>query len=259
MRENIPWAIIMSLIAGLSTSLGSLLILFTRKTNKKFLSFSIGFSAGVMSLLSIADLLPQAVHSCITGLGRAGGLTVALFFLFAGMIIFALLEKTLPETSPMYKTDNHKMTVALRRVGLISAIGIILHNFPEGIATFIAGYSDIGRGVSLTIAIALHNIPEGITVSVPIYFGTGSRLKAFSYATFTGLSEPLGALITYLILAPFISELLLGIIFALVAGMMLCICFYELLPASVKYGHINYSLSGTLTGLILMSIIMKLL
>lgn len=261
MQENIPWAIVMSLIAGLSTSLGSLLILFTKKTNKKFLSFSIGFSAGVITLLSIGDLFPEAVRSCTMILGKIQGLFSALLFLFIGVLIFDFIENILPEINNQRqdKADNHQMAKAMHRVGLITAIGVILHNFPEGIATFIAGYSDIGRGISLTIAIALHNIPEGITVSVPIYYGTGSRLKAFSYATLTGLSEPLGAIITYLILAPFISELLLGVIFALVSGMMLCICFYELLPASIKYGHLNYSLSGMLTGISLMALIMKFL
>ncbi len=254
MREHAPLALAMSFFAGMSTFLGSLPVLLCKKASQNFLSFSIGFSAGIMSMLSAADLFPESVRLCVTYIGKTKGAALSILFLFSGVFAFSLMEKYIPNPDDLFKKEK-----SLWRAGILSAIGIMLHNFPEGMATFIAGTGDLGRGLSLAIAIALHNIPEGITVSVPIYYSTGSRLKAAAFAALTGLSEPLGAALTFLLLSPYLSLPMLGFAFAFAAGMMLCICFFELIPAASRYGKTTHVLSGALFGLIVMSIIMKLL
>lgn len=257
MDGNISAAILLTFIAGLSTSVGSLMVLFSKRSNTKFLSIAIGFSAGVMIMMSLGDLLPEALKICTAELGNAyGGIMVALL-LVVGLLISAMIDKLVPEHLHDQGGQKDKKKI-MHRVGVISAIAIVLHNFPEGIATFIAGYSDISRGISIAAAIAMHNIPEGIAVSIPIYFGTGSRMKAFLYATLSGLSEPLGAVVAYIILAPFINELMLGAIFTIVAGMMIYISFHELLPASREYGHHAFSLSGIIAGIVVIALVMAI-
>ncbi|HEX3027269.1 MAG TPA: zinc transporter ZupT, partial [Clostridia bacterium] len=216
--------------------------------------FALGFSAGVMVLVSFSELLPDSRRNLeVSFQGAAGGfITVAC--LLAGVLAAAAIDRLVPsiEDPPSGKRHADLSGTALRRMGLVTAIAITVHNFPEGIATFMAGYSNIKIGLPVALSIAMHNIPEGIAVAVPIYYGTGSRLKAFGYSAFSGLSEPLGALLAYLILAPLMSGVTLGIIFGAVAGIMIYISFRELIPASERYGHTVWAFAGVLSGVLAM-------
>lgn len=254
MQDGVLPALILSTLAGMSTAVGSLIALFSKRSNTKFLTYSIGFSAGVMVLVSFWELLPDSRQNLIPYFGDRGGGLAAAAALIGGMLLAAFIDKLVPsgENKKTSKAANKNISAPLVRTGIFMALTITLHNFPEGIATFMAGLTDIKLGLPIAFSIALHNIPEGIAVSAPIYYGTGSKLKAFSFSALSGLSEPLGALAAYFILAPFINNLTMGIIFAVIAGIMIYISFDELIPTSERYGHNGWSLLGIITGMLVM-------
>lgn len=216
-------------LAGLSTLLG-LFILFVRlKKEEKIICASLAFAAGVMICVSITDLVPESIqmlYKNYQGIATAGW---AFCFILIGILTSMIIDKVLPSYDKTI--SNH----GLFKVGIISMIAIIIHNIPEGIATFISTTRSTSLGISLTLAIALHNIPEGISIGVPIYYATGSKTKAFSYTLISALSEPFGAILTYLFLSPFINDTMLGLLFSFIAGIMLHISFCELLPTAKKY------------------------
>ena len=253
----------LTLFAGLSTGIGSLMALFAKKTNTGFLSAALGFSAGVMIYVSMIDIFYKAQISLITAFGEKKGhwLTVAAFF--AGMLFIAVIDRMIPssdnphEVKKIEKMDDKSLAgkqSKLARMGLLSAIAIAIHNFPEGIATFAATIKDPKLGIAIAVAVAIHNIPEGIAVSIPVYYATGSRKKAFCLSFLSGLSEPVGAVIGYLILMPFISDAALGILFAAVAGIMVFISLDELLPTSREYGRAHLSIYGLVAGMMVMAV-----
>lgn len=243
-------AFLLSMLAGMATAIGSLIALVAKRTDERFLSVSLGFSGGVMLLLSFVELLPESRENLMTDFGENGGLAAAALSLAGGLLFAAGIDRLVPsvESGPKTKRGRTEKSSAMVRMGIVTAIAITLHNFPEGITTFMAGYSDMRLGVPVAIAIALHNIPEGIVISVPFYFGTGSRKKAFLYSALSGLSEPIGALCAYFFLAPLISAATLGIIFGAVAGIMIYISFAELLPESLEHGHAGAACVGMLSG-----------
>lgn len=243
-------ALILSFMAGMSTLLGALIIFATKKKNEKLVTISLGFAGGVMISVSFADLLPNANNLLTQYGGEKFGVVAEVIFLLGGVIFAALLDKFVPH-EPEENGDGKKHK-NLFRVGFISTMAIGLHNFPEGIATFMAGYEDISLGISIAVAIAMHNIPEGISVAMPIYFATGSRLKALKYTFLSGIAEPFGAFLAYLLLKPYISDLSLGAIFALISGIMLYIAIEELLPSSRQYGYTKESLTAVFCGIALM-------
>ena len=259
MPSSVIQAFILTLLAGMSTAIGSFIALFAKRTNIKILSFSLGFSAGVMIFLSFADLLPASKTAFTAELGNIKGSVMAVICLIGGLIIAAIIDKLIPTfdnpdfTKKVEINSRPENASSLVRMGVVSAIALTMHNFPEGIATFMASYADIHLGIPVAFAVALHNIPEGIAVSIPIYYGTGNRFKALKYSVLSGLSEPLGAIAAYFILAPFINELLLAGIFASVAGIMIYISFDELLPSADKYSKHFTSFFGVLAGMILMA------
>lgn len=269
--NNILMAFGLTLFAGLATGVGSALAFFTKKTNTKFLSVSLGFSAGVMIYVSFVEIFFKAKDSLILELGEKGGTILTVVSFFAGMFLIGLIDKFVPSFENPHEArsvedmdefeDMHKdepkdtdRNSGLLRMGYMSAIAIAIHNFPEGLATFTAALKDISLGLPIAVAIAIHNIPEGIAVSIPIYFSTGSKKKAFMFSFLSGLSEPLGALVGYLLLLRFFNDLTLGIIFALVAGIMVYISLDELLPASEKYGEHHLSIYGMISGMIVMAV-----
>lgn len=205
--------------------IGSLLI-FTKKKNVNIIIASLAFAAGVMTCVSLTDLLPEATNLLLKSFYHIPVILICLIFVVIGILISMGIDKYIPTTD-----NNNK----LYRVGLISMLAIILHNIPEGIATFMASNANMKLGISLAIAIAFHNIPEGISISIPIYYSTNSRLKAVGYTFLSGMSELLGAIITYLFLSKFINPIFMGILFSLIAGIMIHISIYELLPASLNY------------------------
>lgn len=237
--SNVAYSLLVSALAGLSTMFGSIFIFFKR-TDKKILISSLAFAAGVMVCVSLTDLLPSS-FSMIGNIYRLFPcFLVVMIFMVLGIIFSMLIDKYLPDNG--YSDSN------LYRVGLISMLAIILHNVPEGIATFIASSTDRNLGLSLAIAISLHNIPEGISISVPIYYATKSRLKSLGYTFISGISEFLGALLALIFLSRYINEFFMGCLFAVIAGIMLHISFYELLPTSFSYKNIKLTVFFFLLG-----------
>lgn len=206
--------------------IGTIPIFIKLKNEQKIIAGSLAFAAGVMICVSITDLLPETIS--ILKINYNGFITNLLTFIFLmlGIIIASLINDSLPD-----KTTN----IPLYRVGIISMLAIILHNIPEGIATFISTTKDTSLGLSLTIAIALHNIPEGISIAIPIYYATKSRKKALVHTLISSSSEPFGAIITYLFLLPFITDVILAFLFAIIAGIMIKISLTELLKTSISY------------------------
>lgn len=263
MSENLFFAFSLTLFAGLATGVGSAAALLAKRTNTRLLAVALGFSAGVMIYVSFIEIFGKARDSLIPELGlRAGSwATVAAFF--GGMAVIGLIDKLVPTyenpheahlIEEMRTADPSQGDPELLRMGILSALAIAIHNFPEGLATFTVALKDPQLGIPIATAIAIHNIPEGIAVSIPIYYATGNRKRAFLFSFASGLSEPLGALIGYFLLWPFMSEVLFGVLFASVAGIMVFISLDELLPAARRYGKHHFSLYGLIAGMIVMAV-----
>lgn len=269
MDGNILLAFSLTLFAGLATGIGSILAFFVKTTNKRFLSFALGLAAGVMIYVSMAEIFFEAQESLVNQLGEIQGSWVTAISFFAGMLLIGFIDRVIPQRNQTYegKTEEEIKQASLRqdnnsllKTGTFTALAIAIHNFPEGIATFIATLQDPALGVPIAIAIAIHNIPEGIAISVPIYYATGSRKKAFRLSFLSGLAEPAGAVIAYLLLMPFLSETLFGIIFASVAGIMVFISLDELIPQAKRYdedGHM--SMYGVISGMAVMALSLLLM
>jgi ZIP family zinc transporter len=260
---SIGYAFLLTLIAGLSTGIGGAIAFFARRTNTKLLAVSLGFSAGVMIYVSFSEILSEAHHTLAEGYGDKAGAWYAVLAFFGGMLLIALIDKLVPSyenpheirsIEDMNKTDKLKDTHKLKRMGVLAALAIIIHNFPEGLATFTAALSDPSLGLAIAIAIAIHNIPEGIAVAVPFFYATGNRKKAFLLSFLSGLSEPVGAVIGFLILMPFMTPLVFGVIMAGVAGIMVFISLDELLPAAEEYGEHHLSIYGVVAGMAVMAV-----
>lgn len=260
-HENLLIAFSLTLFAGLSTGIGSAIALLAKRTNTRFLAVSLGFSAGVMIYVSFVEILSKARIELIDayGLKQGSWATVAAFF--SGILLIAIIDKLIPSIENPHEMKriedmdhaDHKRK-KLERMGLMTALAIAIHNFPEGLATFIAALSDPNLGIAIAIAVAIHNIPEGIAVSVPVYYATGSRKRAFWLSFASGLAEPVGALVGYLVLMPFLSPVLFGLLFAFVAGIMVFISLDELLPAAEEYGEHHYSIYGLIAGMAVMAL-----
>ncbi len=280
----------LTLFAGLSTGIGSALAFFTKTTSTRFLAVALGFSAGVMIYVSMVEIFFKAKESLVSEMGVVQGSWITLISFFGGIFLIAFIDRLVPSaenphevrmvedvgdvgdvedvgshgnelagsTETESSAEKHKKK-KLMRMGILSAIAITVHNFPEGLATFIAALSDLSIGIPIAVAIAIHNIPEGIAVSVPIYYATGSRRKAFLYSFLSGLAEPLGALIGWLILMPYLNDSLFGVIFAGVAGIMVFISLDELLPAAREYGEHHLSIYGLIGGMAVMGVSLILL
>lgn len=243
------YALLLSLVAGLSTVLGSVLVFFSKGKNEKLVTASLGFAGGVMISVSFIELLPVAERSLGAYLNPRLGVLLSVGALISGILLATGLDQLVPQEHEETDKREHKN---LFRIGFVSSLAIAIHNFPEGIATFMSGYSDLSLGVSMTIAISMHNIPEGISVAMPIYFSSGSRKKALKYTLLSGIAEPVGALITFLLLRPYINDLFMGLIFGLISGIMLYIAVEELIPSSRQYGHKTIALISTFSGICLM-------
>ena len=269
----------MTLIAGAATGIGGALVLFRRKLSSNFLAGALGLSAGVMIFISLAELYPEAQAEIMaSGLVRHGEAFVLLAF-FAGMGIITLIDFAIPEYENPHEASGLSLDAktpavdmlrqngnekAMQRLGLMSALAIAIHNFPEGIATFIGALNDPQTGTGITAAIAIHNIPEGIAVAIPIYYATKSKAKALLYATLSGMSEVLGALLCWAITAIFGLELTGGgpvfpLILAAVAGIMIYISLDELLPTAEKYGKHHIAIAGVVGGMAVMAISLLLM
>ena len=267
--ETVLFAFALTLFAGLSTGIGSALAFFTRQTNTRFLSLALGFSAGVMIYVSFMEILVKANDALTGTLGEVTAKWVTVASFFGGIAFIAIIDSLVPsyenphemhsieemdvgqENLPRDKTHNF---AKLKRTGMFAAIAIGIHNFPEGLATFTAALTDPALGVAIAVAIAIHNIPEGIAVSIPLYYATGDRKKAFFYSFLSGVSEPVGALVGYLLLLPFFTPTVFGVLFAAVGGIMVFISLDELLPAAQEYGEHHLAIYGLLAGMAVMAL-----
>ncbi|MFY9440192.1 MAG: zinc transporter ZupT [Tepidanaerobacteraceae bacterium] len=251
MDQNAIIAFVISFIAGISTLLGALIIFFTESKSEKIVSASLGFAAGVMISVSFSDLLPEAQQAIAAYSGDRWAIIYSVIFMAVGLFIAMGIDLFVPheEFDPASKEKPHPN---LYRVGVVSMLAMMLHNFPEGIATFMAGYNDPSLGMSIGLAIAFHNIPEGISVAMPIYFATQNKWAAIKYTFLSGIAEPVGAVLAFLVLKPFINEFFLGAIFAIVAGIMIYISFEELIPTSRQYGYSRLALFSAFTGICIM-------
>lgn len=264
MHDNVFQAFLLTMLAGLSTGIGSCIALLSRRTGRRFLSVSLGFSAGVMIYVSMAEILPHAQETLAASLGMKPGSTAAVFAFFAGMLVIAVIDRMIPEEENPHEVkhtaEERQMTAPdrMKRVGIMTAIAIAVHNFPEGLAAFVSALQEPGLALPVVAAIAIHNIPEGIAVSVPVYQATGSKRRAFFCSFLSGLAEPAGALLGWTALRPFMNPAVSGLLSAGVAGIMVFISVDELLPAARAYGEHHLSIYGMISGMAFMAVILLL-
>jgi ZIP family zinc transporter len=255
------FAFLLTLIAGLSTGLGGVISVVSKKQNIKLLAVALGFSAGVMIYVSMVELFAQAQTSLTVLYGQQKGSIAAASSFFGGILLIAVIDKLIPEKEnpheikhkgdePMFKSSGKE----LFRTGAMTALALTIHNFPEGLATFVTALGDPQVAIPVAAAIALHNVPEGIAVAMPMYYATGNRGRALGYSFASGLAEPLGAVIGYLLLRNFLSDTLFGVIFAAVAGIMVFISIDELLPSAHEYGEHHLSIYGFIAGMAVMAV-----
>ncbi|MEJ2469606.1 MAG: zinc transporter ZupT [Desulfuromonadales bacterium] len=267
--QTLLFAFGLTLFAGLATGVGSALAFFTRTTNTRFLSLALGFSAGVMLYVSFVEIFFKAKTELVASLGEVTGTWCTVAAFFGGIALIGLIDRLVPNYENPHELhsieemaqglenlpDNEAHDFArLKRMGVFTALAIGIHNFPEGLATFTAALTEPSLGIAIAVAVAIHNIPEGIAVSVPIYYATGSRRKAFKLSFLSGLAEPLGALVGYLVLLPFFSPTVFGVLFAGVAGIMVFISLDELLPAAEEFGEHHLTIIGVIAGMAVMAL-----
>jgi len=242
-------ALLLTFIAGFSTVFGSLIIFFVKKERDGYLGIAMGFAAGVMIFISLTELLPESIEKI--------GYLPAIISFFVGIIGIYLIDLLIPHS---YKEENHPCDsdssgkCKLKRCGILIALGIAIHNFPEGIAVFFSSVVDLKLGFTIAAAIALHNIPEGIAVAMPIYYATNSKRKAFLYSLLSGMAEPVGAIIAFLFLRSFLSSFMLSLIIAAVAGIMVFISFDELLPYAFNKKNNNLTIAGVFLGMLVVAL-----
>jgi len=234
---------LLTILAGLSTMIGTIPIFLKRRSENLLIS-SLGFAAGVMVTISISDLLPSSFSSLMESFVFLPAFLIASICLCLGVVFSFSIDKYLPQDTFNYGKLYH--------VGIISCLAIIMHNIPEGIITYLTSTADFRLGITLALAIALHNIPEGISISVPIYYSTGSRKRALFYTFISGISEPFGAVLAALFLAPFVNATIMGILYAFIAGIMIHISIYELLNESCSYNKIFLTILSFIFGSIFM-------
>ena len=263
MEINLSFALLLTTLAGLSTGIGSAIAFFIRRPKYSYLAVLLGFSAGVMLYISFAELLRTAIADV--------GFVTANIAFFIGMLFIAVIDILVPHEYEEEHVERHeksglppKLTTpspsSLMRSGIFVALGLAIHNFPEGLVTFsCAATGDIAFGIMIAVAIALHNIPEGISVSVPIFYATGSRRRAFTISFLSGVAEPVGALIGYAILLPFLTPTLLSSLLAFVAGIMIFISLDEILPLAHRYGQEHLVIMGVVVGMLVMAVSLLLL
>lgn len=299
--KGVWFALGLTLFAGMATGIGSIVAFTARRTDYRFLSVATGFSAGVMLYVSFVEIFLKGVEHLTDRYGDYWGPWANAAAFFGGMLLIGLIDNLVPaaenphethteeETAPLHDTsapipvsyraagyaavgseplehDHGVRRGKLMRLGLFTALAIAIHNFPEGLATFLAALQDPAIGIAIAFAVALHNIPEGISVSVPIFYATGDRKKAFVYSFLSGLAEPFGAGIAYLFLLMFtggeaggIPPQVTGVLFGGVAGIMVYISLDELLPTSRAYGRGHDSLFGLVAGMLVMALSLLLM
>lgn len=249
---NIAVPLLLSFLAGICTLLGALLFLFARRFSRSYICFAFGLAAGAMIYLSFVELFPISVRT----IGFAN--TNLAFFL--GVLVIGLIDMLLPQhLTPRCVDNSSNKNQKLMVGGLFTAIGIGLHNFPEGISVFFGSLAGARSGILLALSTALHNIPEGIAVAIPIYLATKNKKKAVLYSFLSGIAEPIGALLAYAVLRPYVNAYFLGQIFAFAAGIMVYISLDELLPSCFENCRTHKAIIGIVLGMIIIAISINLI
>jgi len=290
---NVWLAFGLTLLAGMATGIGSCIAFFAKQTNYRFLSVATGFSAGVMLYVSFVEILAKGANALTEAYGVYWGNWANIGSFFGGILFIGLIDSLIPsaenpheqhapqESAPLHpamasatppmggldaNVHDHHAHTKLMRMGLFTALAIGIHNFPEGLATFLAALQNPSLGVAIAVAIALHNIPEGVSVSVPIYYATGNRRKAFIYSLVSGMAEPVGAGLAYLGFRLIVGATnglvppeIMGMLFGGVAGIMVYISLDELLPTSRAYGRGHDSILGLIAGMVVMAVSLVLM
>lgn len=262
--DNILLAFALTLFAGLATGLGGLFAFSRHAQTKRFLSFALGLSAGVMIYVSFIDIFPKALDSMSQLFSEQDAYFWTTIAFFIGMGLIALIDALIPKEMNIHELSGQDMRKqpneqTLLRIGTFTALAIAIHNFPEGLAIFLATLQSPAIGWNIAFAIAIHNIPEGIAVAIPIFQATRSKKKAFFWSFISGLAEPIGAILGFFFLSIFFNDLTFGLLFAGVAGIMVYISLDELLPAAEKYGEHHWSILGVISGMAIMALSLILL
>ncbi len=278
MNKAYLMALLLSTLAGLSTVIGGFVTFFIKENSLKFLSFGLGLSAGVMIFISLVDLYPEACEMLKSQLGE-NFVWLAIIFFALGILIAVLIDFFIPDhiqgqmfnkqiganeknidSTDCAKNENAVISIGkVRKAGILTAIVVAVHNLPEGLATFFMTAQDVMLGLGIVFAIAIHNIPEGMAISIPVYQATHSKRKAFWYSFLSGMAEPVGGVVGFIIIKALFPDLCIGVLFALVAGIMTYISLDTLLPLSKDYDTGHYSISGVVFGLITMGVALILL
>lgn len=256
MEQSYLIPFLITLFAGLSTAIGGLIVFFGNTEKLNWLSFTMSFAAGVMLYISFLEILPESFLEFSHSYNKINALLYVLGFFVIGVAFAIFTDKLLPENkinNQLKKKFSSKNT-KIYRSGLLIALTMALHNFPEGIVTFIGSVNDLSFGLVIGFAIALHNIPEGMAISVPIYHSTGSKRKAFLYAALSGITEPLGALFCYFVINSFLDDFVTASIMSIVSGIMIFISFFVLLPLSFEYKQKLEHVIGLVTGMIVIGV-----
>lgn len=251
--SNVLIALGVTTAAGLATALGSLLVLTSKGPSPRLLAFGLAFAGGAMVYVSLSEILNKSIASFGVTYGERLGFSYGTLAFLVGVIAIALVDRLIPNPHDTLKTNDPAFSehsrAHVRRVGLLTALAITAHNFPEGLATFFAMLEDPGVGLPLAFAIAIHNIPEGISIAVPVYFATNNKRYAFLAALLSGLAEPIGAVVGYVLLAPILSETVFGTVFGIIAGVMVYLAIDELLPAAKRYAKGHETVYGLVSGM----------
>lgn len=257
---------LLTLLAGLSMCMGSVISFIANRESTRFLSFCLSLAAGVMIFVAFIELMSESREAMHAAYGSKTGDMVSYLCFFGGLLVVAVIDMLFPHHDIVQKegmsTDcdgKHIDNKRLMRTGTFTALAIAIHNLPEGAATFMAALDDRSLGIAIAIAIAIHNIPLGIGISTPVYYASGSRIKSFVVTFLSGMAEPLGAIMAYLILMPFLNDLVMGAVLAVVAGVMVFIALDKLFPAAEEYGGHRISIGGIVTGMAVMAVSMVLL
>lgn len=239
--------------AGLATALGSIMVMTSKAPNPRMLAFGLAFAGGAMVFVSLSEILNKSIASFTVAYGDKLGFSFGTLAFLGGVFLIAAIDRLAPNPHESLAVDDplfkQKNLAYIKRVGLMTAIAITAHNFPEGLATFFAMLENPGIGLPLAFAIAIHNIPEGIAIAVPVYYATNNKTYAFMASLASGLAEPVGAAIGYLILAPYLSDAVFGAVFGVIAGVMVFLALDELLPAAKKYAKGHETVYGLVSGM----------
>lgn len=256
--QNVLLALAVTAAAGLATALGSVLVFVSRTPSPRMLAFGLAFAGGAMVYVSLSEILLKSTQSFAGAHGDKLGFTYSTIAFLAGMLLIATIDHFVPNPHESLESGNefykeHDRNY-IRRVGLMTAAAITAHNFPEGLATFFAMLESPALGLPLAFAIAIHNIPEGISIAVPVYFATQKKSYAFLACLLSGLAEPVGAVLGYALLQPFMTPATFGAVFGVIAGVMVFLALDELLPAAKKYAQGHETVYGLVSGMVMIAL-----